>query len=188
MGKISRYALMAAALSFLMIMMILMIQPQAYAVETAEDVIELKSGGRVFGKITGETHTSYFIKDLNGVEKKIDRSAVKSKRTPSMEEMESLKVLLAKKSKEPTTAWGKFWQKVGSFFSADLGSDKSKRTIGVDKEQYNAEVAAAKRARSDLDRRLAEEEARKKGEKAAPAASPLSSEFWGMNPDGSTSK
>ncbi len=128
----------------------------AYVKTSALDVIELKNGRKSIGKIVGETPKSYFIKNTKGVEEKIDRNAIKIKRTATNEELEIARVLLTKNinrsAAERMTAWEKVCCAVGSVANRIEGEAK-----------YFKEVAAAREAKANLERKLAEERAKEQG-------------------------
>ena len=138
----------------------------AYVKANALDVIELKNGKKCIGKIVGETPKSYFIKNTKGVEGKIDRDIVKIKRRASNEELEIAKILLAKKTNQSaaqrTTAWEKVCCTIGLMANRIEAEAK-----------YYKEVAAARRAKSNLERKLAEEKAKELGDEGLPVEQKL---------------
>jgi hypothetical protein len=134
----------------------------AYVRANALDVIELENGRKIIGKIVGETPRSYFIKNVKGREEKIGRDSVKIKRRASNEELEIARVLLAKNTgrsqAKRTTGWEKFCFMIGSV--ADRIEAEAR---------YHKEVASARKAKSNLERRLAEEKAKgQAGEEGLP--------------------
>lgn len=127
----------------------------AYVRESALDVIEQKNGRKSIGKIVGEAPGSYFIKNIKGTEEKIDRPSVKNVRKASAEELEIARILLTRYTdRDPAkrmTIREKFRRAVDSAIDGIRAEAK-----------YYGEVFTARRARNDLDRRLAEERAKER--------------------------
>lgn len=113
----------------------------AYIKENLKDVIELNDNNVISGRIAGEAPKNIYFKNINGREEKIDRGAVKNIRKPTQGELNTAKKVLIKNK---------------DFIKMILGVRGSKRISDMDSERYNSEVAAASRAHSNLEKKLAD--------------------------------
>jgi len=118
-----------------------------YIDEYAIDVIELKDGNKVIGKVTGEIPKEIIIYNpQKNMDEKISKKNILITRKPTVKDLKQLKIALKKSGREKEILY--------------VRKQVIVKNAEYDKNRYLRERSVASRARGDLEGRLAEDKAK----------------------------